>query len=110
MADILHNGVDFLKKNIKIWSLKPEVMSLVKVVMPATNASSEYAFSTLRRVESYLHTTMGNNRLNHLMTCTVHKELVKELDLKQVTNDFVDRVEWRSSIFGQFPHSTNRCG
>ena len=24
------------------------------------------------------------------MTCTVHKELVKELNLKQVTNDFVD--------------------
>ena len=78
MADILHNVVDFLKMNIKILSLIPEVMSLVKVVMPATNASSEHAFSTLRRVISYLRTTMLNNRLNRLMTCTVHKELVKE--------------------------------
>ena len=81
--------------NKKIWSLIPEVMSLVKtiLVMPATNASSERAFSILRRVKSYLSTTMSNNHLNHLMICTVHKELVKELSLKQVTNDFVDRLE-----------------
>ena len=49
--------------------------------------SSECAFCALRRVKSYLRTTMLNNRLNHLLTCTVHKELVKELNLKQVTYD-----------------------
>ena len=32
MDDTLHNVVDFLKKNKKIWSLTPEVMSLVKIV------------------------------------------------------------------------------
>ena len=36
------------------------------------------------------------------MIWTVHKELVKELSLKQVTNDFVDSVERRSSIFDHF--------
>ena len=79
-------------------------MSLVMIilVMLATNACSEHAFSALRRMKYYLHTTMSNNHLNHLMTCTVHKELVKELNLKQVTDDFVDRVERRSSIFGHF--------
>ena len=62
-------------------------------------------------MKSYLRTTMSNNHLNHLMTCTVHKELVKELNLKQVTNDFVDRVERRSSIVGHSSvHSSNRCG
>ena len=103
MGDILHNVVDFLK-NKKIWSLTPEVMPLVKIilVMPATNANSERAFSALRSVKSYLHTTMSNNFLNHLTTCTVHKELVKELNLKQVTNDFVARRERYSSIFGHF--------
>ena len=40
------------------------------------------------KVKSYLCTTMSNNCPNHLMICTVHKELVKELNLKQVTNDF----------------------
>ena len=90
-GDTLHNIIDFLKKNKKIWSLIPEAMSLVKIILviPVINVSSECTFSALRRVESYLHTTMSNNRLNLLMTCTVHKEQVKEQNLKQVTNDFV---------------------
>ena len=39
-GDAFHYVVDFLKKNKKIWSLIPEVMSLVKIilVMSATNA------------------------------------------------------------------------
>ena len=44
------------------------------------------------------------------MTCIVGKELVKELNLKQVTNDFVDSVERHSTIFGHFLQSNNRCG
>ena len=84
--DTLHNVADFLKKNKNICSLISKIMSLVKIilVMPATNASSERVFSALWRVKSYLHTTMSKNCLNHLMTCTVRKELVTELNLKQV--------------------------
>ena len=85
-----------------IWSLITEVTSLVKIIQvtSAMNANSESAFSALRRLKSYIHTTVLNNHLNHPMICTVHKELVRELNLKQVTNDFVDRVEGHSSIVG----------
>ena len=84
VGDILHNVIDFLKKEQKIWSHKPEVLFMVKIIlfMSATSASSKCTFITLRRVKSYLQTTMSNNRLNHLMTCRVHKELVKEQILK----------------------------
>ncbi len=34
--------------------------------MPATNASSERSFSALRRVKSYLRSTMLQERLNYL--------------------------------------------
>ena len=43
--DTLHKVVDFLKKNKKIWSLKPVAMFLVKIIlvmptqMPALNAN-----------------------------------------------------------------------
>ena len=65
-VDTLHSVIDFLRKNSKIWSLIPEVLSLTKIVlvMPATNASSERAFSALRRVKSYLRTTMSNNDMH----------------------------------------------
>jgi len=110
-VDTLHNVTDFIKKNKIIWSLIPPVMSLVKIVlvMPATNASSECALISLRRVKSYLHTTMLNNCLNHLNTCTLHKKLVKELNVKQVTNDFVDKVERRSSLLPLFHRTVIEC-
>ena len=47
------------------------IMQLV-LVMPATNATSERSFSALRRVKSYLHSTMGQERLNYLMLFHVH--------------------------------------
>ena len=101
----MHNVVDFLEENKRIWSLVKFIL-----VMPATNASSEHAFSALKRVKSYLGTSMLINRFNNLMTCAVHKELVEELNFYQVTNDFVDIVERHSSILATFPLSSNRCG
>ena len=46
-----------------------EVIKLLKMtlVMPATNAISERSFSALKRVKTYLRTTMIQLRPNHLM-------------------------------------------
>lgn len=46
-----------------------EVTVLLKVilVMPATNAISERSFSALRRVKSYLRSTMTQERLNNIL-------------------------------------------
>src|SRR5207244_7285453 len=49
--------------------LIPDVLTLLKLclVLPASTASAERSFSTLRRVKSYLRATMGQERLNHLL-------------------------------------------
>ena len=70
--------------------------------MPATNAVSERSFSALRRVKSYLRSTMTQSRLNNLMVLHVHKERTDCLDIVAVANDFVSASEHRSSIFGTF--------
>ena len=43
------------------------------IVLPATNATSERSFSALRRVKSYLRSTMTQARLNHLMILHYHQ-------------------------------------
>ena len=48
-------------------------------VMPATSAVSERSFSALKRVKTYLRSTVGEGRLNHLMVLHVHKELAAVL-------------------------------
>ena len=70
--------------------------------MPATNATSERSFNALRRVKSYLRTTMGQQRLNYFMLLHVHKERTDNLDLRSVLNEFVGDSEHCSGLFAKF--------
>ena len=72
-------------------------MTLVKIIlfMPATNANSEHAFSPLRKVSPYNHVEQPPQSSYDMHSSQGAK-------LKQVTNDFADRVGRRSSIFGHF--------
>ena len=81
-----------------------EVCKLLKIlmVMPCTNAVSERSASALRRVKTYLITTMGQSRLNHLMILHIHKERTDKLSLESCLNEFVAGSEHRLSLFGHF--------
>ena len=72
------------------------------LVLPSTNAVSERSFSAIRRVKTYLRSTMGQERLNNLLTLYVHKDHTDELDLMAVANEFVSHSEHRLSTFGKF--------
>ena len=50
------------------------VWILMKILMPATNASSERSFSGLRRIKTYLRTTLTQKRLNDLMVLNFPKK------------------------------------
>ena len=85
-------------------SLLSDIKCLLQLilVMPATNASSERSFSALRRVKTYLRTTMNQEHLNSLMLLQIHKERTDALDLKLVLNEFIGASVHRSSIFAKF--------
>ena len=70
--------------------------------MPATNASSKWSFSAMRRIKSYLCYTMSQGRLNHLMLLHVHKDLTDGLKLVDVANAFVSGSENRLCVFDNF--------
>lgn len=84
--------------------LLSEVYKLLRLilVLPATNSVSERSFSALRRVKTYLRSTMNQSRLNHLMILHVHKHLTDRLDLVKVANEFVKGLEHRLTYFGHF--------
>ena len=78
------------------------VIAKLILVMPATNAISERSFSALRRVKTYLQSTMKQTRLNHLMILHVHKEKADSPNLHDIGNEFVRCSEHRLSVFGHF--------
>ena len=63
-----------------------EVVILIKLLLiaPATNAVSERSCSTLRRIKTYLRTTMTQNRMNNILN--TYKEEVDKFDMIQVAN------------------------
>ena len=77
------------------------VMKLL-LVMPATNSTSERSFSALRRVKTFLRSSMRQMRLNNLMVLHVHKDLTDSLDFCHVGNEFVGGKEVRMRLFGKF--------
>ena len=70
--------------------------------MPATNAVSERSFSAMRRLKSYLRSTMTQSRSNHLMILHLNKEKLDSLDLNAIGNQFVQGSEHRLQFFGKF--------
>lgn len=59
------------------------------MVLPATNAISERSFSTLRRVKTYLRSSMTQERLNALMTLHIYKEKTTALDPKNIIKSYI---------------------
>ena len=80
-----------------------EVSKLLKLILflPATNCENERAFSALKRLKTYLRSTMGQERLNHLMM-HVHKSRTDKLIVIDIANNFVSKSERRLTIFGKF--------
>ena len=67
-----------------------------------TNSTSERSFSAMRRVKSYLRSTMTKERINNLMILNqlnVHK-LTDEIDLTDIAKEIISGTESREKVFG----------
>lgn len=74
-----------------------EVKKVIRLilVLPATNAISERSFSTLRRVKTYLRSTMTEVRLNSLMKLHIYRDLAGQLDYQLIIKRFVGTSQRR---------------
>ena len=81
-----------------------EICLLAKLVlvMPATNAVSERCFSAMRRLKTYLRSSMGQSRLNHIMILSIYKEEVDDINIDLLGDEFIRGNEHRSQYFGKF--------
>ena len=77
-----HNGASGIRH---IFSY---VENLLLVVLCST-ATVERSFSELRRLKTWLHSTMSQNRLNHLAILNVHQTASDNVCLSRVANEFV---------------------
>jgi len=78
-------------------TMMPQVMKLLSLylVCPATTATAERTFSELRRLKTYLRSTMGQRRLNSLTILSTYRDEVDKLDLDKLLREFVCGNEMR---------------
>ena len=98
LRDVVAYMTTFSAAELGIYS---EVIALLKLILvnPSTNAVTERSFSAMRRIKTYLRSTMGQSRLNATMIVHVHKEKTDELSLLDIANSFVNS-EHRMTTFG----------
>lgn len=65
----------------------------VLVTMPVATATAERSFSVMRRVKTYLRSTMTTERLSSLALMHAYKDVT--IDVQQVINVFADRKQRR---------------
>ena len=79
-----------------------EVAKLMKLfmVLPSCSCSAERSFSTLRRLKTYLRSTMTAERLNSVTVLHIHKELTVDLNIDDLMTEFVSANDTRRAMFG----------
>ena len=75
----------------------PEFAKALKIlaVIPATSCSAERSFSSLRRLKTYLRSSMGQERLSNLALLHIEREYVIKI-LKEDMEKIIDTFGKRS--------------
>ena len=81
-------GMDYCYAATK--NLYPNLHSIfgVLLTMPVSVASGERSFSTLKRLKTYLRSTMDSERLNGLALMHIHSRIATDIDVEQVLREF----------------------
>ena len=80
-----------------------EVKRLLKIfyTIPVTTATAERSFSALRRLKTFLRSTMSQERLNHTMLLYVHKGRTDPIDAVNIARLFIQENQRRINFLGK---------
>jgi len=83
------NALDILKF-VKFANCCPDVAIAYKVLLTVlvTVASTERSFSKLKLIKTYLRSSISQDKLNGLTTLSIEKEMLKNIDVDVIINDF----------------------
>jgi hypothetical protein len=99
------DAVDIMKSvQPEVRELFSEVCTLMRLllVLPSSSCEAERSFSALRRLKTYLRSTMTQKRLNNVAVCHIHCERLRRLEIGSIINDFISLNDSRAKMFGQY--------
>ena len=103
MLNDFQSLLDFIKadeqKGLK--KLASEVVKLMRIIltMPVSTCTAERSFSSLRRLKNYLRSTMSQERLNSCTIMHTYSEIVREINLDVLVDEFILKCDTRKQKF-----------
>ena len=93
-----------LNQSTMVKGILSEVDKLLRAyfTFPVTSATAERSFSSLRRIKTFLRSTMTQQQLNNLFLLYVHTAQTDALDLLSVAKEFISSNTRRLNYFGKF--------
>ena len=91
--------------NSTVKAIIPQVVKLCKLYLinPATTATPERSFSVLRRMKTYLRSTISQERLNSLLILYLYSEKLDAINMKVLVNEFINSGDTkRQNAFATF--------
>ncbi|XP_021861463.2 uncharacterized protein [Spinacia oleracea] len=94
-------GAIDLLKILKRFNCFPNVSIayMILLTIPITVVSAEQSFSKLKLLKSYLRTTMSQERLNGLALMAIESDLLDEVNVEAVIDDFATKHARRATLF-----------
>lgn len=84
MYDLANFNINDLFPLVRIFICTSHDSSQTLVISTSYKCISERLFSSLKCLKSYLRSTTGGDRLNHLMLVYIHKDVTDKIDLTKV--------------------------
>ena len=92
LPNVLMSPLEILEL-VKVADCYPNVSIAYRILltMPVTIASAERSFSKLKLLKSYLRSSMSQERLNDLTILCIEKNMLENIDVDTIINDFSSR-------------------
>ena len=79
---------DWLKQERQIFFFMIDRLIRLVLTLPVSTATTERAFSTMKIVKTTIRNKMGNDFLADSMIIKAEKELVRNIDMDSIIDDF----------------------
>lgn len=99
LADV----VKFLRENVSVLKSVPQMGKLINILLtiPTSKCACEQSFSAMRRLKSYLRSTLKAHRLNYLSILRIHQDLATKINIEILMEKFIGRIQLRMNTFAR---------
>jgi len=83
-------------KTCIVVNVYPNMYKLLQVALtlPISSATCERSFSTMRRIKTWMRSTMVENRFNDLSIINIEKDLAKQINNTDLVNAFSNKIRY----------------